>query len=361
MAFLQQLIVRYLRNLESASLTLDPRRNVLYGRNGSGKTSLLEAVYLLGAAKSFRAKHLRQAIQVGQPGLKVRGRIERAGQAPVNLAVEHTHGRTTLQADGEALARASELAHYLPVLLINTDSHNVVVGGPVQRRRILDWGVFHVEHAYASVLFRYQHALKQRNCALQTGPAGGGPEHIWNRELAEHAMAVDTARQRYFDLWQPWIRHYLEGFLPRQALSVRYDRGWPREEALVDTLERAREEDRRFGYTRYGPHRANIHLSLNGVPAEQGVSRGQQKLLVMALAFAQAAVLNEQRGDPCVMLIDDLAAELDAEHRELALRLLDELGGQSILAVTEPDLLRPAGRPAPKMFHVEHGVIQEVL
>lgn len=361
MAYLQQLTVRYLRNLETASLTLDPRCNVLHGRNGSGKTSLLEAVYLLGAAKSFRAKHLRQTTQRGQPGFKVQGRVERPGQAPVALTVEHVNGRTALQADGGAVARASELAHYLPVLLVNTDSHNVVVGGPAQRRRVLDWGVFHVEHPYASVLSRYQHALKQRNAALQAGPAGGGLEHIWNRELADHAAAVDAARQRYFELWLPCIRHYLDRFLPRQPLSVRYERGWPRSESFVDTLERAQEEDRRFGYTRYGPHRANVHLSLNGVPAEQRVSRGQQKLLVMALAFAQAAVLNEKRDDPCVMLVDDLAAELDAEHRALALQLLDELGGQSVLAVTEPDLLRVAGRPVPKMFHVEHGVIQEVL
>jgi DNA replication and repair protein RecF len=221
--------------------------------------------------------------------------------------------------------------------------------------------VFHVEHPYAAALSRYQHALKQRNSALQRGPAGGVPEHIWNKELADNAVAVDAARARYFALWLPWVNHYLEGFLSQQAVSIRYDRGWPAEEEYLHTLERASAEDRQLGYTRYGPHRANIHIGVNGVPAEQCVSRGQQKLLVMALAFAQAAVLNAQRGDHCVVLIDDLAAELDAEHRQLAMHLLAELGGQSILAVTEPHLLEVPGLPKPKMFHVEHGTVQEVL
>jgi len=361
MAHLQQLTVRHLRNLEGAALSLDARHNVLYGRNGSGKTSVLEAVYMLGAAKSFRAKHLRQVVRRDERGLKLQASVIRSGQAPVTLAVEHSEGRTTLQANGSPVARASELAHYLPVLLVNTDSHHIVAGGPIQRRRLLDWGVFHVEHGYAAVLSRYQHALKQRNSALQAGPAAGVPGHIWNQELAQCAIAVDQARERYFTLWLPWVRHYLDGFLSQLPISVKYQRGWPEEEAYLQTLERAAGEDRRFGYTRYGPHRANIHLSLNGVPAEQNVSRGQQKLLVMALAFAQAAVLNEQRDDPCVVLIDDLAAELDAAHRQLAMQLLDELGGQSILAVTEPELLTAAGLPAPKMFHVEHGAVQEVL
>lgn len=361
MACLQQLTIRHLRNLQAVTLTLDTGVNVLFGRNGSGKTSVLEAVYLLGTAKSFRARHQHQVIQHGEPGLKIQGTIGRPGQSAVTVSLAHAKGRTTLQADGYTLARASELAHYLPVLLINTDSHNIVAGGPVQRRRVLDWGVFHVEHGYGASLSRYHHGLKQRNSALQAGRSSGMPDHVWDKELAQLATAVHEARERYMTLWQPWISHYLDGFLGGLPISIEYQRGWPAGEAYGDTLERARGEDRQVGYTRYGPHRANLHMSVNGAPAERCVSRGQQKLLVMALAFAQAAVLNEQRGDHCLMLVDDLAAELDARHRALAMRLLKDLGGQSILAVTEPELVRVEELPRPKMFHVEHGTVREVL
>lgn len=361
MAQLQRVAVRAVRNLAPASVDFDPRQNVIYGCNGSGKSSLLEAVYLLSAAKSFRTSHLRHLIRYGQSGFSVQAEVGRHRLPAIGLAVEHTGSRTILQANGNVLGRASELARYLPVVLVNTDSHNLVVGGPVQRRRMLDWGVFHVEHTYAATLIRYHHAIKQRNACLRNHSRRLFPDHIWNSELAETAAAIDAARARFFAAWLPWVQHYLSELLARHAVTLRYDRGWPADEAYHDTLQRCVEADRQYGYTRHGPHRANIVIHVAGNPAEQCVSRGQQKLLVLALAYAQAATLNEARGDPCVLLIDDLAAELDAEHRALSLQLLAQLRGQSILSVTEPRMFPAEDLAIGKRFHVEHGEVQEVL
>lgn len=361
MACLQTLSARHVRNLCPFSIDLHPRQNIIYGRNASGKTSLLETVYILGVAKSFRARQLRHAVDHGRDGLTIHARVQRPQRQPATLIVEHTNSRTILQANGVALSKSSELTDYLPLLFVNTDSHNTIAGGPMQRRRMLDWGVFHVEHDYGGLLYRYQNALKQRNCCLQDGPRTPVPARIWDGELAAHAATIDAARRRYLVQWRPWIDRYLTRLLRRDDIQVTYFRGWPDNADYPTVLQQSLEGDRRLGHTRYGPHRANLEITVDGIAAELCVSRGQQKLLVLALAYAQAAALNAHRGDHCLLLIDDLAAELDAEHRELAMTTLAELGGQSLLAVTEPQLLGGSGKCESRMFHVEHGNIQEVL
>ena len=361
MAYLQRLSGVNVRNLNPFAIDFGPEQNIIFGHNASGKTSLLEAVHILGVAKSFRARQLRHVIQHGQEGLSIHARIHPHQRPPVTLAVEHKKSTTSLQANGVPLTRASDLAQLAPVLLVNTDSHHIIVGGPAQRRRMLDWGVFHVEHAYGALLSRYQNTLKQRNFCLQNSLHGQVPPHIWNDELASSATAIHQGRTRYFIEWLPWITRYLEGLLGRQDIAITYDRGWAAGADYLDVLQTAAKEDRQLGYTRYGPHRATLQILVDGVPAEQCISRGQQKLLVFALAFAQAAVLNAARGDRCIVLIDDLAAELDTEHRRLTLHMLAELGGQSLLTVTEPELLKTGDAPPVRMFHVEHGNVAEVL
>jgi DNA replication and repair protein RecF len=361
MACLQRLSAVNVRNLNPVSLEFGPGQNIIFGRNASGKTSLLEAVHILGLAKSFRARHLRQVIQHGAPGMRIHAEI-RPGQRPaVALAVEHKDAHTSLHANGVPLTRTSELAQVAPVLLINTDSHHIIVGGPVQRRRMLDWGVFHVEHPHAALLSRYQNTLRQRNLCLHNPRVSWVPAHIWNDELAAAAVAIDQARMRYYAAWSPWITHYVSGLMRRDDIAVAYERGWPVDTDYREVLIQSAAVDRQLGYTRHGPHRATLGITVDGLPAEQCISRGQQKLLVFALAFAQAAALNSARGDRSIVLIDDLAAELDAEHRGLTLHMLAELGGQSLLTVTEPEMLKTDGVPGPRMFHVEHGNVAEVL
>ncbi len=361
MAYLQRLSGVNIRNLDAFAIEFGPEQNIIYGHNASGKTSLLEAIHILGVAKSFRARQLKHVIRHGQEAMSVHARIHPHQRPPLTLAVEHKKSNTSLQANGIALTRASELAQLAPVLLVNTDSHHIIVGGPAQRRRMLDWGVFHVEHGYGAWLARYQNTLRQRNFCLQNSLHGQVPPHIWNDELANGAVAIHEGRMRYVTDWCPWISRYLEGLMGRGDITVTYDRGWAEGTDYLDVLQTAAKEDRQLGYTRYGPHRASLHIMVDGVPAEQCISRGQQKLLVFALAFAQAAVLNAARGDRCIVLIDDLAAELDMEHRRLALHMLAELGGQSLLTVTEPELVKISGTPPARMFHVERGNITEVL
>lgn len=362
MAFLQRIAGRHVRNLETFSARLSPRHNVFYGHNASGKTSLLEAIYILGHARSFRARQLRQVIRHGGTELKVQGEVVQPdNDAHTPLSVHHENGRSQLQVNEQPLKRASELAQYLPLLFINTDSHNIIAGGPAQRRRLLDWGVFHVEHSYAALLSRYTTTLRQRNACLQDGRRSATPAHIWNKELAETAATIDERRRGYCEQWRPWAQHYIAGLLGREDIALAYRRGWRDEETFEETLARSADTDHQLGYTRHGPHRADIRITVDGLPVEQCVSRGQQKLLVFALAFAQAAVLRELRQRQCLVLIDDLAAELDQAHRARALDMLSELGGQSVLTVTEPQLLEARAGEELRMFHVEHGLLKEVV
>ncbi len=361
---LSRLDITTVRNLRAVSLRELAATNIYFGDNGSGKTSVLESVYLLGMARSFRSGQIRSVITHGEPGCAVYGELARQdGRGPLSLGVSRDReGGLQAKIAGSTVLSTSELAENLPLQIINAESFNLLVGSPAHRRQFLDWGVFHVEHLFYSAWQRFQRALKQRNSLLRRGKMSDLELLPWDKELSEAGELVDMHRSRYFKTLEPTFQSLIQRLCPDlAALDLRYRRGWDKQASLRDVLVASQRSDRQQGFTHVGPQRADIRVVVEGHNAADILSRGQQKLVVCALKLAQGKLLAASQRQACVYLVDDLPAELDKNHCRLVAEVLDELQTQVFITCVDrrdvadvwPDT-RPEGRA---MFHVEHGQV----
>ena len=348
---LERVRVDGLRCLEGVDCRLHPSRNFFFGPNGAGKTSLLEAVYLLGRGRSFRTRQTRRLLGHGRPELTVYGELRTDGELR-RLGVRFAAGELEFRLDRQPVASVTEIASLLRVDVIDPSVHRLIEGGPSERRRFLDWGVFHVEHDYLTAWRRYRRALGQRNAALKQG-AGGAAAAAWDRALVDAAVHVDTSRARYVEQLRPLVEEAGQALLQR-PVEITYRPGWRQGLSFAEALAESADRDGAAGFTQVGPHRADLVVELGGSAVADEASRGQQKLVAAAMVIAQ---VKEREGDrDSVLLIDDPAAELDAGALERLLGQLEGLRCQQIFTGLSPSSL-PHAAEFP-VFHVEHGRIR---
>ncbi|TBV06087.1 DNA replication/repair protein RecF [Stutzerimonas kirkiae] len=355
---LSRLSVTGLRNLQPVTLTPSPRINILYGDNGSGKTSLLEAIYLLGMARSFRSHKLTPVITHEQPSCTVFGQV---GHCALGISRDRS-GDVRIRIDGNNVRSAAELAETLPLQLINPDSFRLLEGSPKLRRQFLDWGVFHVEPRFIKAWQRMQQALRQRNSWLRHGTLDAASQLAWDHELTLASDEMDKYRRAYIQALKPVFEQVLKALLELDELALSYYRGWDRERPLAEVLAASFERDRALGHTQAGPQRADLRLRLGNHNAVDILSRGQQKLVVCALRIAQGHLVSASRRSQCVYLVDDLPSELDEQHRRALCSLLEQLECQVFITCVDSKVLQEGwleDTPV-SMFHVEHGNILQV-
>jgi DNA replication and repair protein RecF len=343
------------RCLEAVSLDADARYNLIYGRNASGKTSVLEAVAYLGRGRSFRGSGSDELVRHGAREFLLQGRAQIAARE-VRLGVRNGSEGLEISVNGDRSGGAAALAAALPLQIVEPDVHNLVAGGPEGRRRYLDWIAFHVEQGYLALWRDFRRALRQRNALLRdevdTATLAG-----WDPEFESLALKVDQARSRVLELARGALeetgRRLLDG-----AVGFDYQRGWATDKSLAEALSGGRYRDRLLGSTQAGPQRADLRLTSDERRARKRVSRGQQKLLACTLILAATGVVQGHLGRPLLLLLDDPAAELD---RDSLGRLMDEvagLGSQVIATALHPDTdLFPE---PPALFHVEQGVLSRM-
>jgi DNA replication and repair protein RecF len=350
--------VHDLRNIVEARLEPASGFNLIAGSNASGKTSLLEALYLLGRGRSFRSSDLRQLVRHGAAALRVVATVDCDEGRRVVLGLERGPHRTVARVGGQPVRSLAELAMELPVLLLDPSSHQLLEGGPSQRRRFLDWGVFQTGAGYLVAWRRLVRALRHRNAALRQG-AADSLVRAWDSEVAAAAETVDRHRRDYLDALAAPLDELGRSLLPGPILSLDYRRGWPAEDSLLDLLASGLEQDRRQGHTRFGPQRADLRVLLSGQRAVERISRGQQKLVAAALVIAQAKIYYARRGRPCVLLVDDLPAELDDANVELLRQALGACDAQLFVTAIKADERTLAG--AARAFRMQAGAVCKVL
>ena len=346
-----------LRRFDRVSLAAGPGLNLLTGPNGAGKTSVLEALHLMAYGRSFRGRVRDGLVRQGAAAVEVfvewreaSGRVHRAGLRHSGQAWE---GRL----DGAAVDHLGELCAAFAVVSFEPGSHVLITGGSEGRRRLLDWGLFHVEPDFLPLWRRYARALKQRNALLKIQAAARELD-VWDRELVEAGEPITRHRRDYLDRWVPRFQAAAAGLLPAGGpATLGFLPGWREELPLADALLLARDRDRTMGHTSVGPHRADWRVDYRDFPGREALSRGQAKLTALALLLSQAEQHAALRGDWPVVALDDLASELDRRHQQRVLEWLHASGAQVFLTGTEPPpaLAQMPVPPPLKLFHVEQG------
>lgn len=345
--------IRGLRNLEPVELEPAQGVNWFYGENGAGKTSILEALYVLARGRSFRTAHVSGLIQHGADSLSV---VVRRGDTGSRLGVERRRNGWRGRIDGQDGRRISEFAERLPLVLIEPDSHRLIDGGPDRRRQYLDWLLFHVEQSYLSTWQRFARLLRQRNAALKSGADDRVLDAV-EPEFVESAARINELRRVRVECLAEMVEKLSEslGFTLPGRIGLDYRSGHPAGETLDQTLARSRPRDRERGFSRHGPHRADLVLTSGGYPAASEMSRGQQKLLAILLQLAHLESLREHSRCRPLVLVDDPVSELDRRHLDILLDWLEGLDLQCWVTATTP------GRESGALFHVEQGRVDRML
>lgn len=357
---LESLKIRGLRCLADVVIPLEPGVTVFAGANGAGKTSVLEAAFLLSHARSFRAGAKDALLQRGADALSIFAELRHDDGVARRLGLGRQGARWEARMDGQAIS-LSELVGECAVVCFEPGSHALIAGGAEERRRYLDWGVFHVEHEFMSAWRRYQRALKQRNSLLRaTNPAPDSLFLPWEAELDATATIIDRLRALYLSALRPHIEGAMVGLLPELGtVELRYRRGWAEDVPLGELLAGQRGRDLARGHTTVGSHRADWSIGFERAPMREHLSRGQEKLTALGCVLAQAALYAERRGEWPVVCLDDLASELDQEHQAAVVSQLRQVGAQVLVTGTEMPAALQAGPT--QVFHVEQGRLRPLL
>ena len=347
---LKDLVVENIRSIGRAELSLHARRNLIWGPNGSGKTSLLEAMFLLGRGRSFRTRNSERLIQHGQPQLIAFGRLDSVPERAIGVQVSRADG-TIAKVDGQFVRSLTELSQAFAVQIIDPGIHRLVEEGGNRRRKWIDWLVFHVEPSFMDNWSAYTRALKQRNAALKHQPE---QVSFWDTELLRFGLLLDSARRSAVARLAPyWVE--LSSRLAGLDLELSYAQGWPQDLTFSDALSQSADRDRLKGVTHAGPHRADIRLRQSGRLARDTLSRGQQKLAAIAMTLAPLRLIQDATGIAPTLLLDDPEAELDSSRLAGFIEEVEQLNCQLVFTALHQTTL--FGTPE-SVFHVEQGRVR---
>jgi len=350
------------RNFSLQEIEFGPGTNLLFGRNGQGKTNLLEAIYLLSFGRSFRTATPRDCIQHGRRECRLDGQIEHGSMnRELGISISLT-GEKQLLLHRKPVGLAEFIGN-LHTLAFTQEHLKVVRGGPVERRAFLDRAMITAYPGHMQRLAAYSRALKQRNGLLGAALASSGktdPELLdsWDENLAREGSRILWNRRRYI---QEMKRELINPLCSSEALEIRYasnavtadSDGADIEGEFRQRLREARNGDERKGYTTIGPHRDDLKLLLNGRTLADFGSAGQQRGCLLALYFAQMEIHRGTCGFYPVFLMDDAEAELDAQRLHAFLGHLCQRT-QTFLTTAKEQFLTSLGADA-RRFCVHEG------
>ncbi|WP_075179613.1 DNA replication/repair protein RecF [Neptunomonas phycophila] len=352
------LSIKKIRNLSEVAFTPAKRINIIHGANGSGKTSLLEAIHFLGLTRSFRTNQFRYLVTSAERESLVYSEVDSysAGKShPLGIS-RNLDGEVRIRYSGATL-ELSELASLLPLQVINTDTFELLEGSPAIRRQFIDWGAFHADQTFIMIWRSFKRVLQQRNSLLKCGKIDPTLRELWDKELVQYADQLTALRKAYIEELIPdfdAILHRLNSDLDiRLSFAPGWDQKIPLDTLLNDNLQR----DLKQGFTSAGPQRADLKVKVDGVSAAERLSRGQKKLVVSALKLAQGAVFHRMSQRPCIYLIDDLPSELDEQHCRLFCEFLEQTHNQCFITCVDPASLLGFWQPETEVacFHLDSG------
>ena len=366
-----KLTTQNFRNLKGDIIYFHPQLNFFVGGNGSGKSSLLEAIFFLGHGKSFRTSKIDSLVCHQKKQFVVS--VKDSNNLQLGLSKDVDTGITNIKINGERHTRLSVLAKNIAIQIVTPESFKLFFGGPKERRKFIDLGMFHVEHNFSSQWKNFNRILKQRNASIrmqvkQNGNALSEQSMLgyWTEQFCLLSLEVAELRKGYVSEIIIELNIWLGILLPNisDRVTVQYLQGWPQKKSLFETLTSNQEKEASFGYSLYGAHKFDVKFLLDKQAIETQLSRGQQKLFLLALTFAQASFIAKVKRVKPILLIDDVGAELDINSRASLSKAIDKLDCQVIITAIDVDVLQPFLSEHHNenyyVFHVKHGKVSEL-
>ncbi|MCG8082281.1 MAG: DNA replication/repair protein RecF [Candidatus Thiodiazotropha taylori] len=354
---LQRLKIQNLRNISDAEIFPSDKLNIITGANGAGKTTFLEAIYLLARTRSFRQSQNRTLIKSGEESLTIFSELNAESGTMYRIGLSKSREGTTVHKDRKKITKLSELARSLPLTIITPNIQRIVEEGPVHRRKLLNWGMFHVEPFYAQLAQRYNQTISQRNRALS-----GNREDlkVWTRQLVELGNQLNQLQQTYLEDWNQSITELTESQENGYRCRLELYSGWRKGVSFAQALDELTQTDRDRGFTSAGPHRLDVKINVDQRGVKNYFSRGQNKLLALNLMLAQTKLLQSKQQERPILLVDDIQSELDQERYFQVLQTISDLQIQTFITDLKKDIGDAFEKDQFKMFHVEHGQFAEI-
>ncbi len=358
---LDKVQISQFRNIKDAVLEPASCLNIIIGENGSGKSSLLEALHYISYGRSFRTNKYQHLINHNADRFTLFAQASHIGGHTDKVGVTRTKsGHIEMKINGERLSRIADFASTMPTQVFTPQSSELLSGSPGGRRSFVDWGLFHVKQKdFFQISKVYAKVIKQRNASLKARSLDPHQQKYWLDQIAVFGDKLDVLRQDYIQAFTPVFYQKIDKFLPEFSFDFAYYRGWEKGLALSDSLAKSQTRDAQYGFTGSGPHKADLKIKVQGKPVQEVLSRGQLRLLTAALQLAQSQLLYEFRQESCLFLLDDLGAELDEHKRKMFLQQLVATDAQIFVSATEPGQVIMDDLPTRKVFHVEHGQVNE--
>lgn len=369
-AHIKQIAISQLRNLTNVKLDLG-LINVFIGNNGSGKTSMVESLFLLSRGKTFRHHQPKHYINHTAKQCAVWAKLD----DETTFAIAKTANAETVLRHNDTMVKSqSQMTKRLPLVVIDPSGMDVLEEGAATRRQMLDWLSFHLNAEFYEQWLVYQRLLKQRNSLLKS--VGADAHHLaqmmaWDRQLAMAGERLHDYRQQSYDAWQSKFYDVCALLLPHysDALVFDYQAGFDIQAGLFDVLQTRLMQDGELGYTRIGAHRADINLNIKANGRHQAInvlSRGEKKLLIAALKLSKLhTLITHTTADESVLpivLIDDIDSELDKKAINLLMTILDQMPCQLFVTSLNDEVL--SCLPSSKelcIFDVKDGDITPIL
>lgn len=349
------------RNYPYALVEFDDGLNVLYGKNASGKTNMLESVFLCSVFHSPRTTKDKEMILLGQSKAQIRLNIEKKFRKHSICLQIDEQGKKKVAVDGIPVNRAGELLGVLGVVFFSPDEMKLVKESPNERRRFLDVGLSQQQKAYFLALQRYNKTLKQKNNLLKEykfNPNIDDMLDVWDLGLAKEGAVIIQKRMEYIATLNDAAGKFHSALSSeKETLTLSYECGAKTEKTdlqneLYEAIVAARQKDKELGFSTVGPHRDDITIEINGKDSRKFASQGQQRTIALAMKLGEVIIYKNEIGEPPVLLLDDVLSELDNTRQTLLLEMTK--GFQTILTCTEYTLPNKA-----KKIRINEGAVLE--
>ena len=339
---IKKLFLQNFRNYERENFEFSDGLNILFGKNGQGKTNCAEAVFYLCTGTSLRIRHDKQLIRMG------------AECANIVAEAENRYGRVTIEADiyenkreirvnGSKIHKNADLMGHINSVFFSPGELRLIQDGPDERRRFMNISISQTSPAYYTALLRYNKILDQRNTLLKNRDVDLVLDTlpVWDEQLCKYAAIIVKKRAEFVEKLAPYAKEY-HAFLTDggEELVIKPDRVYEGEESeiskkLLTRLENNYEKDLRLGFTTVGPHRDDLEVTIGGVDAKAYASQGQTRTAALALKLSEVQIFKALSGESPILVLDDVMSELDLPRRKKLLKCISEL--QTVLTCTHTE------------------------